>query len=707
MGIAAGLHLHRAERRMQMRLLLLFAVASCLVLHADAMMPEGSQVLKLADTMAVESQHNAKAVPVAQSQGEGMAITQASIQTRSATVALNMCNDSLRRLRTETSLQKHAATVALHQCSKEVEERKRNLASHGKLPKQEPLEDYDRLGETEEAEAPTGDFKYDLTVAASQDDKAGTIEPLQHKQGQQLALTRVQLQMRSASIALNMCKKKLKRIKSSQGLSARAAQVAISGCNRKNNGLRIAEETTLPTQADLGESIDPVEASEPVDCKFLANQIQAKMVEKLQLKKILAETAQRENKTDVEAGATEGVCSDMNQEYKLSPSHQCCNVNSGTNSGCPFVAVRGQGQAESIRCHQFRARGPSTKCHYAKATYDKHKKKYVGNETIQNQAHTNFVRCTTFEIKQNLQTIERLAHVGFTAANGVSSGQEEEVWKPWGMDKSPFDDDVDENPIPNPIPPEDPDMGESIDKDAILHDLGTNSVQIENLAAPVSNPANANADQWTKKDGQRTSIAVHVLAEKTQECTLCGEEKNATEQCYRGQRAICKVKKVIKCDKICFLVGQVGLESRGELAWTQGFTAQECPVLQKMKDSSTLSTQNQTLKNKAQNQTSEEFLRITTDSILLKNQGLDIQPVTLEKVMDTLPNFTNTDDKLELLAAMYNSEDKNLQQCCFPACRIPKQVMAGKFYRADNAWYWYNRDSPLSRSAPLEFAYSF
>ena len=144
-----------------------------------------------------------------------------------------------------------------------------------------------------------------------------------------------------------------------------------------------------------------------------------------------------------------------------------------------------------------------------------------------------------------------------------------------------------------------------------------------------------------------------------------------------------------------------------------------------MKDSSTLSTQNQTLKNKAQNQTSEEFLRITTDSILLKNQGLDIQPVTLEvpacylvqcvlpadcvlqKVMDTLPNFTNTDDKLELLAAMYNSEDKNLQQCCFPACRIPKQVMAGKFYRADNAWYWYNRDSPLSRSAPLEFAYSF
>lgn len=365
-----------------MRLQLLFAVASCLMLHADAMMPEGSQVLKLADTMAVESQHNAEAVPVAQSQGKGMAITQATLQTRSATVALNMCNDSLRRLRTETSLQKHAATVALHQCSKEVDERKRNLASHGKLPKYEVLEDYDRLGEAEEAEAPIGNFKYDLTVATSQDDKTGTIEPLKHKQGQQLALTRVQLQMRSAAIALNMCKKNLKRIRSSQGLSAQAAQVAISACNRKNNDLRNAEETTLPTQADLGESIDPVAISEPVDCIFLANQVHAKMVEKLHLQKILAETAQRENKTDFEAGATEGLCSDMNQvslhpshlmdsqtvactqEYKLSPSHQCCNGNSGTNSGCPFVAVRGQGQAESVRCHQFRARGPSTKCRF-------------------------------------------------------------------------------------------------------------------------------------------------------------------------------------------------------------------------------------------------------------------------------------------------------------------------------------------------------
>merc|ERR1711865_1157219 len=134
-------------QRIQMRLLLLFAVASCLVLHADAMMPEGSQVLKLADTMAVESQHNAKAVPVAQSQGEGMAITQASIQTRSATVALNMCKDSLRRLRTGTSLQKHAATVALHQCSKEVEEHKRNISSHGKLPKKDMLGNHARLGE--------------------------------------------------------------------------------------------------------------------------------------------------------------------------------------------------------------------------------------------------------------------------------------------------------------------------------------------------------------------------------------------------------------------------------------------------------------------------------------------------------------------------------------------------------------------------------
>lgn len=234
----------------------------------------------------------------------------------------------------------------------------------------------------------------------------------------------------------------------------------------------------------------------------------------------------------------------------------------------------------------------------------------------------------------------------------------------------------------------------------LIHDLGTESVQVHNLAKPV-----ANSGSWTQQDSQRTNIAVYALVEKTQQCSMCGSDASRMN-CTVGQKAACTVEKIIRCDKICFLIGNVGLKSQGDVAYTQGFTAQECPIRQKMVEKATLSTVNQTLRNKLIGTPPAKFLRVTEDSVLLKNQELDIQPVTLEKVIDTLPNFTNPDEKVELLASMYNSEDQDLQQCCFPACRIPKLVMAGKFYAADNPWYWYDRDSTLSRHAPMQFAYS-
>lgn len=225
-------------------------------------------------------------------------------------------------------------------------------------------------------------------------------------------------------------------------MQARAAPVV-----RENSELQ-SEQGNSPVDdvlnlQEISEVTDPDEVTE---CGSLAKRIQSSMKEKLLVEKVISDSGK--------TGGTKLSCNDMNHEFKLSPSHQCCA--SGIQSGCPFVAVRGEGQVQSIRCHQIRPRGPSTKCYYANATFADGK--FTGKETIQNQADTNFVQCKTYEYAQNVQTIERLSHVGFVG--GVSHGQGEEVWKPWDMD-----DDDDAISLPNPHP-EGVEIGESVDVDS-------------------------------------------------------------------------------------------------------------------------------------------------------------------------------------------------------------------------------------------------
>lgn len=208
---------------------------------------KGAQVLKLSDDMAVESQHSGKAVTIAQSQGMRIALTQATLQARSATVALEMCEDKFRHIQTEVQLQSHAASVALRECKREID-------SNSNKGAQSRSRDDVRLGEAEMQEpskesAQVLKLNNDMAVE-TQHDKAGTLEPVPKKSAhEQMALTQAQLQLRSASIALTRCKAKLSRTKTTQALSARVAQVAIEDCNRKNSELQIEQNTAVPNSA--------------------------------------------------------------------------------------------------------------------------------------------------------------------------------------------------------------------------------------------------------------------------------------------------------------------------------------------------------------------------------------------------------------------------------------------------------------------------
>lgn len=238
------------------------AVGICLTLYADALMPKGAQVLKLdmADDMAVESQHSGKAVTIAQSQGTKIALTQATLQARSATVALKMCKEKFRHIQTQVQLQSHAASVALRECKREIDSNSNKVA-------QSRSRDDVRLGEAElqvasKESAQVLKLAKDMTTQAThlklnndmavetQHDKPGTLEPVPKKSAhEQMALTQAQLQLRSASIALTRCKAKVSRTKTTQALSARAAQVAIEDCNRKNSELKIEQNTAVPISA--------------------------------------------------------------------------------------------------------------------------------------------------------------------------------------------------------------------------------------------------------------------------------------------------------------------------------------------------------------------------------------------------------------------------------------------------------------------------
>ena len=70
-----------------------------------------------------------------------------------------------------------------------------------------------------------------------------------------------------------------------------------------------------------------------------------------------------------------------------------------------------------------------------------------------------------------------------------------------------------------------------------------------------------------------------------------------------------------------------------------------------------------------------------------------------------LPKFATVEEQKEHLRRKYGSEDVDLKQCCFPGCNIPQQVLAGKFYGADNPWYWYDREITLSTGAGMQFLY--
>jgi hypothetical protein len=215
---------------------------------------------------------------------------------------------------------------------------------------------------------------------------------------------------------------------------------------------------------------------------------------------------------------------------------------------------------------------------------------------------------------------------------------------------------------------------------------GTVSVPKEYKAEPVGD-----SDQWDAAMASTTTISVHALVKKSQRC-LMNSKKGAA--CYSAKK--------VRCEKICFLVGNTGVGSRGELVRTQAFTADECPTKQQMKSARLRS--NATEHNKAPGEHDVAW-RIPRHSNVTEPAAANAT-VTLEVVAQDLPSSATEAEKKHYLQENYNSEDLNLRRCCFPGCEIPRQVLAGKYYANNNPWYWYDRDTPLSHAAGLQFAYN-
>jgi len=501
-----------------------------------------------------------------------------------------------------------------------------------------------------------------------------------------MALTRAVIAARSATVGLTMCKQHLQRLQTSVQLGSLAAKQALDQCNKKMDQMKTQQEEQPQEQVDqnpeLGEpesseeeSDSPPPAAEKLtitrpekrtaeeeeelakECTALGSEVRQDLRGTMALRKVLKPPR----------GLNPSDCTYLSKKLKLSTEHRCCSQLSHT--GCPLAVVRGKGTAQGMRCEHYKASGPSTSCHYAKVHFEKGTQQYDGAETVANQARTNFAQCTTWEHAHNLQTIARWAHVGF---DQHVSGETSEVWKKWHDDE-----DFVHLPDPDNITLSDR-LGEPME--------GTDSVQSEHEAEPITNK-----DKWTTKMAATSTMSVHALVSKSQECLVS----------KIAGKTVCSTKKTVQCAKICFLIGDVGIGSRGDLVWSQGFTAAECPTLQHIvNEARNTSTAPKSWKiPKGIAWRVPQYANLTEPSSTYGK-------VTLEEVVDDVPQFFTDTQKRDYLQDNYNSEDLKLKRCCFPGCEIPEQVKAGKYYGTENPWYWFDRETSMKLGVSTQFVFN-
>lgn len=492
-----------------------------------------------------------------------------------------------------------------------------------------------------------------------------------HQLGQ--CKTRVQLGMHAAKAALDKCNLKM--------------QEAVRDCEG-NGGNRFIELGESPgSDADAQVKAEEEQEELHKECAALENEIQRDLEGSLQTQRSLG----------LEVGLKESQCHKLNKKLELSMEHRCCTGK--LVSGCPLVGVQGDGGAKNLQCRHFTPTGPQSACYYSEVYFDKESDTYTGNQTVQNQARTNFVQCTTWEYSKNVQELERWTHVGF---NGNTSGDGAEEWKKWHRD----DDFVN---IPDPFAEEEAKQAQRKAGNIVRSDLGSdNSTQLDDKGT-VSVQAGENRNSWTTTGPATTSISVHALVKSIQQCTMCGKVKVAgnrtdlrdinapnvrlEQECdhTENQRATCARSKVVQCQKICFLIGN---RNSGASIRSQDFREEECPV-------------NQHISSNVTGDSADKDWELVPNGMLTATPG-HYGKVTLETIVDAeLPKFASEEEQKNYLQHHYQSEDVGLKQCCFPGCKVPRKVLAGKFFGTDNPWYWYNRELTLATGVSMQFVYQY
>jgi len=179
-----------------------------------------------------------------------------------------------------------------------------------------------------------------------------------------------------------------------------------------------------------------------------------------------------------------------------------------------------------------------------------------------------------------------------------------------------------------------------------------------------------------------TSVSVTTKAKKEVECSFCDTSVKKTSliigeddaPCESGAERVCRVKKTIRCERLCFLIGMRGRAIRGEPQFENGFQEGFCPVGKIIRP---LPGQGMDFQDTRMN--------VTDDITVFTKKDAPVElPVTLVNLTDSMKHLA-PDVQRQVLSDNYDSDDPNLKLCCFPGCVLPKENEDG----TDFPWYWH------------------
>jgi len=411
-----------------------------------------------------------------------------------------------------------------------------------------------------------------------------------------------------------------------------------------------------------------------------------------------------------DGNATEADCSDLNARYALGIRNKCC-VHMWS-AGCEFTAVRGTGHVTASICRQYKPpmKGPQTVCHYAHARFDPVEQVYSGTETVQNRASTNYVQCTKWENIHHLATVVNSQAMNmYDRAGGSDSSEDASKGKSgYGYGYGEIEPGSPANHGGHRTHlsfrqhggisrlrrfksrrakrrsrlrqrlgrPAFTDVRQQHKQGSTLRESPDESLEPDFTVLSADDEAETSFMQY------ETSISVVTKAKKEVECSFCdtsiarrslvlGDDDSG---CKSGAARVCRTKKVLRCEHVCFLIGERGRALLGEHKWPQAFDKTYCPVGKVMGVE----------KDTFDSPFSDTTLNVTTDSTIFSRTDEPVgAPVTLTNLTARMQHLSK-DVQMRILSENFESEDPDLQLCCFPGCVLPKYTETGALF----PWYW-------------------